>query len=200
MSLKPKYVSIARILMNYKELGLGLAVLLGACSSLLPPRGVKQRRWDHKQPPHPLSAKWQGRPCCTEFHWVLYLVVVLSWGKTDKRRKTEDRRKIQGLLGTCRVLFITHVNTYIYLQTVRERSAGRCQQGSRVQHSIQHTVGCSRTCRYFSNANFWYSKLTISHFVHRCLFLSVVTLHFGQLRISCHFGFFFLFFYFYYFF
>lgn len=176
--------------MDYKELGQGLEALSGHCSSPPPPTMCKAEALgsNHKPPPLQLT-KWQGRPCCTKFHPVLYLIFVLLWGKTDKRRKTEDRRKIQGLLGTCReVLFITHVNTYIYLHTVTDISAGRCQQGSRIQHSIQHTEGCSiRTCHYFSNANFWYSKLTISHLLHRCLFLIVVTLHFCQLRISFHF-------------
>lgn len=83
------------------------------------------------------------------------------------RQKKKDRRQTQdtGIAETCReFLFITYVNSCIYLQNrVTERSAGKVLVGFKgLAQRLAHNRWFNKGLSYFSNANFWYSKLSIT--------------------------------------
>lgn len=62
---------------------------------------------------------------------VLYLIFVPLWGQTDKRRrKTEDRRKIQGLRRHAEKFYLSRMLIVIFTcRTVTDISAGKVLVG-----------------------------------------------------------------------
>lgn len=145
--------------------------------SFLPPQHVNKAcclGLNFKSPSSsPKSAKQWGRLRRPESLFQSYtLSLCFLWERTDKRRKTEDRRKIQGLLRHAENFYLSRMLILVFTcrtESQREVQA-KYQQGSRVQHSTQHTTGGSiRACHTSQMPTF--GTVNCQSLLRRCLFL-----------------------------